>query len=137
MHGWWQKFLKRNPSLSLQAGDSTAGVRMDAINAENITNYFDLLKEALQQAKQREKETLQQAKQREKKTLQQAKQQEKARQSEARGNKRRVDGISTSRPKRKKSTKNIDNEIDNNRCWTCFGVYSDRNNSNFDGITIN
>lgn len=43
-HGWWQKFLKRNPSLSLQAGDSMAGVRMDAINAENITNYFDQLK---------------------------------------------------------------------------------------------
>ena len=97
---------------------------MDAINAENITNYFDLLKEALQQAMQREKETLQQAKQCEKKTLQQAKQQEKARQREARGNKRRVDGISTSRPKRKKSTKNIDNETDNNRCCACFGVYS-------------
>ena len=113
-HGWWQKFLKRNPSLSLQAGDSTAGVRMDVINAENITNYFDQLKEALQQAKQREKET-----------LQQAKQQEKARQREARGNKRRVDDISTSRPKRKKSTVNIGNEIDNNRYCTCFGVYSD------------
>ena len=57
--------------------------------------------------------------------------------TEARGNKRRVDNISTSRPQRKESTKNIDSEIDNNRCWTCFGVYSDRNNSNFDGITIN
>ena len=44
MHGWWQKFLKRNPSLSLQAGDTTSRVRMDAINAENITNYFDQLK---------------------------------------------------------------------------------------------
>ena len=38
-----RKFLNRNPSLSLQAGDSTAGVRMDAIIAENITNYFDQL----------------------------------------------------------------------------------------------
>ena len=76
---------------------------MNAINAENKTNYFDQLKEALQQAKQ----------------------QEKARQREARGNKRRVDNISTSRPKRKKSTENIDNEIDNNKCCTCFGVYSD------------
>ena len=43
-HGWWQKFLKRNPSLSLRAGDSTAGVRMDAVNAENIANYFDQLR---------------------------------------------------------------------------------------------
>jgi len=24
-HGWWQKFLKRNPDLSLRSGDSTAG----------------------------------------------------------------------------------------------------------------
>ena len=44
-HGWWQKFLKRNPSLSLRAGDSTAAsIRMDAINAENLKNYYDQLR---------------------------------------------------------------------------------------------
>ena len=43
-HGWWQKFLKRNPSLSLRAGDSTASIRMDAINAENLKNYYDQLR---------------------------------------------------------------------------------------------
>ena len=43
-NGWWQKFLKRNPMLRLRAGDSTAGVRMDAVNAENIHAYFDLLR---------------------------------------------------------------------------------------------
>ena len=43
-NGWWQKFLKRNPSLRLRAGDATAGVRMDAVNVENITAYFDLLR---------------------------------------------------------------------------------------------
>ena len=43
--GWWEKFLKRNPSLSLRAGDSTAGVRMDAINEDNMDNYFEQLKE--------------------------------------------------------------------------------------------
>ena len=37
-------FLKSNHSLSLQAGDYTAEVRMDAINAENITNYLNQLK---------------------------------------------------------------------------------------------
>lgn len=58
---------------------------------------------------------MKEAKQCEKESLQQAKQQEKA-QKLRRGNKRRVDKISTSRPQRKKSTKNIDNEIDNNRC---------------------
>ena len=43
-HGWWQKFLKRNPSLSLRAGDATAGIRIDAINTENLKNYFDQLR---------------------------------------------------------------------------------------------
>jgi len=43
-HGWWQKFLKRNPSLSLQSGDSTAAVRLDAMNEENMDNYFGMLK---------------------------------------------------------------------------------------------
>ena len=30
--------------LRLCAGDSTAGIRMDAVNAENIHAYFDLLR---------------------------------------------------------------------------------------------
>ena len=68
-----------------------------------------------------QKVAMKEAKQREKETLQQAKQQEKASQREARGNKTRVDNISTSRLKRKKSTENIDNKIDNNRCCTCLG----------------
>ena len=68
--------------------------------------------------------TMKKAKQCEKEALQQAKQQVKAGQREARGNKRRVDNISSSRPKRKKSNENIDNRIDNNRCCTCFRVYS-------------
>ena len=44
-NGWWEKFLKRNPSLSLRSGDSTAGVRMDAMTIENMKVYFDLLRE--------------------------------------------------------------------------------------------
>ncbi len=36
--------MKRNPNLRLRAGDSTAGVRMDAINTNNVPKYFDLLK---------------------------------------------------------------------------------------------
>ena len=43
-NGWWEKFLKRNPSLSLRSGDSTAGVRMDAITSDNLEMYFDLLR---------------------------------------------------------------------------------------------
>ena len=43
-HGWWEKFLKRNPSLRLRVGDSTAGVRFDAIN-EECEKLFQSLKE--------------------------------------------------------------------------------------------
>ena len=44
-HGWWQKFKERNPSVSLRSGDSTAAVRLDAVNEENMNNYFDMLKD--------------------------------------------------------------------------------------------
>lgn len=43
-NGWWEKFLRRNPTLRLRSGDSTAHVRMNAINAENMRSYYDLLK---------------------------------------------------------------------------------------------
>jgi len=33
--------MKRNPSLQLRSGDSTAGVRMNAVNSENLNEYFD------------------------------------------------------------------------------------------------
>lgn len=42
-NGWWEKFMKRNYQLSLRCCDSTAGVRMEAVNAENLRQYFDLL----------------------------------------------------------------------------------------------
>ena len=44
-NGWWYNFKKRNPSLSLRSGDSTAAVRMNAVNPENVNTYFDLLEE--------------------------------------------------------------------------------------------
>lgn len=40
-NGWWFKFKKRNPSISLKSGDSTAGVRINAVNSENINDCFD------------------------------------------------------------------------------------------------
>jgi len=43
--GWWQKFTERNPSLTLRSGGSTAAIRLDAVNEENMDNYFDKLKE--------------------------------------------------------------------------------------------
>ena len=37
--------MKRNLSLHLRSGDSTAGVRMNAVNSENLNEYFDSLQE--------------------------------------------------------------------------------------------
>ena len=45
VNGWWDKFMKRNPSLYLRSRDSIAGVRMSTLNTENINDYFDLLQE--------------------------------------------------------------------------------------------
>ena len=36
--------MKRHPKLSLRSGDATAGVRLNAVNAENISAYFSSLK---------------------------------------------------------------------------------------------
>ena len=40
--------MKRNPSLHLSWGNLTAGVRMDAVNTDNINDYFDLLQDVLE-----------------------------------------------------------------------------------------
>ena len=41
-NGWWEKFLRRNPMLSLRSGDSTAGVLdllRDAYNEFDFENH--------------------------------------------------------------------------------------------------
>ena len=45
--GWWRRFLQRHTNLSLRSGDSTAFVRMNAMNEDNLKNYFDLLDSVL------------------------------------------------------------------------------------------
>lgn len=47
--GWWRRFLQRHPNLSLRSGDSTGYVRMNAMNEENLKNYFDLLNDVLEE----------------------------------------------------------------------------------------
>ena len=47
--GWWRRFLQRHPDLSLRSGDSTGYVRMNAMNEENLKNYFDLLDTVLEE----------------------------------------------------------------------------------------
>ena len=43
-NGWWQRFLQRNPTITVRSGNNLAGVRMDAVNKENIAAYFNLLR---------------------------------------------------------------------------------------------
>lgn len=45
--GWFCRFLERQPSFSLRKGDSTAHVRMNAINTETLQQYFSLLHDTL------------------------------------------------------------------------------------------
>ncbi len=47
--GWWRRFLERQPKLTLRCGDSTAHVRMDAINKETLDQYFTLLKDVMEE----------------------------------------------------------------------------------------
>ena len=45
--GWWRRFLEQQKDLSLRQGDTTAHVRMDAMNKETINHYFSLLYDTL------------------------------------------------------------------------------------------
>lgn len=47
--GWWQRFLECQPKLTLRCGDSTAHVRMDAVNRETMDQYFALLKDVMEE----------------------------------------------------------------------------------------
>ena len=45
--GWFRRFLERRPNLSLQRGDATANVRMEALDHETMKDYFKSLEETL------------------------------------------------------------------------------------------
>ena len=45
--GWWRRFLLRQPDLSLRRGDTTAHVRMNAVNSETMKQYFSLLNDVM------------------------------------------------------------------------------------------
>lgn len=47
--GWWKRFLQRHPKLRLRSGDATGHVRMDAMNKDNLKNYFNLLKHVIEE----------------------------------------------------------------------------------------
>ena len=41
--GWFERFMKRQPQLSLRKGDATANVRMNCVDPEAMSQYIDLL----------------------------------------------------------------------------------------------
>lgn len=45
--GWWRRFLQRHPNLSLRSGDATGHVRMNAMTEQNLSSYFDLLRDCM------------------------------------------------------------------------------------------
>ena len=45
--GWWRRFLEQQKDISLRQGDTTAHVRMDAMNKETVEHYFSLLLDVL------------------------------------------------------------------------------------------
>jgi len=79
-------------------------------------------KEEEAQRKKDEKARKAATRQRGKEAVQTSKQQHKQAQSSS---KRKGDSSSTSRAKRSRTVENADNEIDSNRCCTCFGLFSD------------
>ena len=49
LHGWWRRFIQRQNDLVLRKGDSTAYLRMDAVNDETLKQYYDLLEDTLEE----------------------------------------------------------------------------------------
>ena len=47
--GWWRRFLECHPKLTLRQGDATGNARMNAMTKENLSHYFDLLKECMEE----------------------------------------------------------------------------------------
>lgn len=45
--GWYHGFMKRQPHLSLRKGDAIANVRMECLDKDAMTEYFELLKTTL------------------------------------------------------------------------------------------
>ena len=46
-HGWFQRFMQRQPHLSYRKGNPTANVRMNCLTKQVLSDYFDLLKKVL------------------------------------------------------------------------------------------
>lgn len=100
--GWWRRFCKRQPDLSLHRGDVTAHARMDAVNSETLKQYFTLLNDVLTEKSLRDKRSSCSTSQ----EFQSCSEPSRKRHKE-----RHNDGAVT--------------EIDTNVCCVCFGLYSE------------
>jgi hypothetical protein len=47
--GWYRRFMERQSHLSLRKSDPTANVRMDCLTPETMKQYFELLKDVLEE----------------------------------------------------------------------------------------
>ena len=47
--GWFRRFMQRQKAITLRKGDPTAQVRVEACSQEIIMQYFDQLKEVLEE----------------------------------------------------------------------------------------
>ena len=50
-NGWWQKFLKRHPQLTLRTPATLAYSRVQASDRDSLDAYFDILEETLEENK--------------------------------------------------------------------------------------
>ena len=47
-NGWWAKFIKRHPVLSLRTPATLSVARANASAKESVNNYFDILEQTLE-----------------------------------------------------------------------------------------
>ena len=124
--------------MSLSQGDSTAHVRMDAMNRETMQDYFTLLKDTLEreEAKNRreaelKKRSEEHAKKAELKAKQKAqKEEEKTRKAKGRaasaGRKRAGDNERKRKPaKHPRTDHSSSSAFDQSECCICFVTYED------------
>jgi len=46
--GWWHKFMKRHPDLSLRTSDPLLHCRLNAVSQSALDHYFTLLKKTME-----------------------------------------------------------------------------------------
>ena len=130
--GWWRHFLECQSDLSLRQGDSTAHVRMDAVNKETMDQYFS---EKARKAKEREEEKARKAEEKARKAEEKSRKAAESTKKARIGMKQKAKpGVNSSNtrsetqppPKaaRMQAMHQVDN-IDDGECCMCFTTYEE------------